>query len=159
MWTIYGVFKKYFHATENFVHLTGICNIAISRVIETPYEVTAINYTVYILFNAGPCAYLIAANLALIVVAARKSNTSVNKANVLIVVVTTGTFLVSVLPRFITYVVPRYLGRLYGDFAWYILFSISWVNPAIYLATNKNFRDFTLGRLRSISSSFKSTMS
>ena len=162
IWTIYGASKGFFVESKNFEHLTGICNIADNNEIEIPHMITIISYIVYALFNFGPCVSLITANTALVIVAVKKSNTTVNKANIMIVALTTAMFLVAGLPRFITYIVGyccMYPGRLFDELAWYILFSISWVNPFIYLATNKHFRDFTLGKLRIISSSFRSVKS
>ena len=155
-WTVYGVRSKIFEVSKYFLHLNGICNIAFNET-ETPPWVMIITYIVYILFTAGPVICLIITNVALLVLTTRKTNTTINKANVLIVVATTSAFVVCVLPRGVDYLSPVYLGRLFDGFAWYILFFMSWINPFIYLATNQHYRDFTVRNLMKISSSFRST--
>ena len=155
-WTVFGVSQGYFVVSENFLHLNGLCNIGYQVIL--PYPIIVMNYLVYILFNAGPCVSLITTNIALVVVAIRKSNNTTNKTNILIVILTTVSFLGAVLPRFISYLVPWYGGRLFEELAWYVLFFVSWINPFIYLATNKHFRDFTFGRLKYVQASFRLTL-
>ena len=103
------------------------------------------------LLNALPCLTLIGINTFLVTYAVKKSTRPVNKMNIAIVVLITASFLVSSLPYFIYYMVS---GDVWEDddvilrFVTFIMFTMFWSNPVIYLATNKYFRKFTVGSVR-----------
>ena len=95
---------------------------------------------------AVPNLMLIVSNAVLIGYATKKTNTRVNKLNILIVIFVTATFLVSFLPMFAVF-----FWKIHGtfrDFAWSAVFLSSWSNPFIYLAVNPRFRAYTKSRVK-----------
>ena len=112
-----------------------------------PYNSSSISpvkmfqYILLILLLAVPNLTLILSNTVLIGYAAKKTNTRINKRNVLIVILVTASFSVSFLPMLVV------LGiRIRGtprDFAWSMVFFSAWINPFIYMAVNTRFRAYT----------------
>ena len=94
--------------------------------------------------NALPCLTLVLFNSSLVIYAVFKANISVNKMNILAVILVTIGFLVSFLPHYL------YFGRLsdeVDELSWSITYLSIWINPIIYLAVNPSFRTFAVKRL------------
>ena len=104
-----------------------------------------INYTIICILNFLPCITLVSLNSALVGYAVKKSNSAVNKKNLLIVVLITIAFLLSVIPQYLVFLIdfrsPNY--SMCKEIAWSIAFLSSWINPFIYVAVNPTFRGFT----------------
>ena len=103
------------------------------------------NYVLLALLLALPIFMLIASNAVLIGLAAKKTNTKINKLNVLIVFLVTASFLMSFLPSLVFLAMktegsPR-------DLSWYVTFLSTWINPCIYIAVNSQFRSYTKERI------------
>ena len=95
-----------------------------------------------------PCITLMIFNAALIIFAVKKSNSGVNKRNLLIVVFVTSLFLLSILPYFLLYIPPLEFSPEYKEMSWSFLYSSTWTNPFIYFAVNPTFRKFVQDRLK-----------
>ena len=101
---------------------------------------------IMIISIALPCLSLIILNSALIIFAVKKSNTSLNKRNLVIVIIMVSTFLLSFLPYFLVY---------FSDFSSLEIKEIvlaipamsAWNNPFIYFAVNRTFNTFVRKRL------------
>ena len=102
------------------------------------------------IFNALPCLTLIVINTSLVTYASRKANSTVNKKNILVVVMVTGSFLISILPHFVNHVLMLFDKRSleFKEIAWSITYLSTWINPFIYLAVNPTFREFTVDKIR-----------
>lgn len=110
-----------------------------------------LDYLLSGMLNALPCLTLIGLNAYLVIFAVRKSTRSVNKMNIMVVVLITASFLVATLPYFIYFVIR---GDVWTDgdvilrFVTFVFFLAFWFNPVIYLATNKNFWNYTVRFIR-----------
>lgn len=110
-----------------------------------------LDYLLSGMLNALPCLTLIGLNAYLVIFAVRKSTRSVNKMNIMVVVLITASFLVATLPYFIYFVIR---GDVWSDgdvilrFVTFVFFLAFWSNPVIYLATNKNFWNYTVRFIR-----------
>ena len=105
------------------------------------------DYVLAGVLNALPCITLIGMNTFLVIYAAKKSTRSINKMNILVVILITASFLVSSLPYFVYYMIS---GDVWDDndstlrFVTFVMFLTLWSNPVIYLVTNSYFRRFTV---------------
>ena len=96
-----------------------------------------------------PCITLVIVNTVLIIFAVRKSNSSINKQNLLIVVLVTTLFLLSLVPFFVnilTLFLGRNLSQELKELAWSFLYISTWTNPFIYFGVNPTFRSFVRTR-------------
>ena len=104
-------------------------------------------YFTTILLNGLPCLTLFLMNTFLVIYAVNKTNNPVNKTNIMIVILVTASFLISVLPYFI-------YAMLRGD-SWdetdytirlvtFIMFLSFWTNPVIYFFANNHFRKLVI---------------
>ena len=110
----------------------------------------AVGYAMAGVLNAVPCVTLVLMNIFLVAYALKKTNRTVNKMNILIVVLVTTIFVIPMLPYFICYILfgnewDEGLGTI--RFITFIMFVSSFANPLIYLLTNKGFKQFTKGIL------------
>lgn len=92
-----------------------------------------------------PNLLLVVTNAVLLGYAAKKTNTRLNKLNVLIVILVTASYLLSSLPSFI--VLGMGVNGTPRDFAWSIMFLSAWINPPIYVAVNSQFKAYTQDRI------------
>ena len=110
-----------------------------------------LDYLLSGLLNALPCITLIGVNTFLVIFAVRKSTRTVNKMNIVVVILITTLFLVATLPYFIYYMIS---GDVWSDddvilrFVTFIFFMAFWSNPVVYLATNRYFWRFTVRSIR-----------
>jgi hypothetical protein len=97
--------------------------------------------------NGLPCFSLFLVNTFLVVYAVKKSINPVNKKNIVVVVLITASFLISVLPYFAYFVLNS---TVWDDtdpvlrFVTFVMFLSFWSNPIIYFFTNERFQKFTI---------------
>ena len=120
--------------------------------ISEPYAwIVIADYIILGTVNTLPCLTLIVVNTVLVCFAIKKSTRPVNKGNILLVVFTTVSFLVAVLPHFVNFVIDGDLTTGHDiviRFVMFIHFSAFWSNPIVYLATNRHFWNFTQKYIR-----------
>ena len=103
-----------------------------------------IPYLLLVILCALPCLTLVLTNSALLIFAIRKSNSTVNKMNLLVVVFVTLGFLISFMPEFLSQTLLKTLNSApYSELGWVALFFSIWTNPFIYFFVNPTFRRFT----------------
>ena len=102
-------------------------------------------YVVVIVFSALPCLTLVIFNSSLVINALLKANLTVNKMNILAVILVTTGFLISILPYFF-FMVFDGISDEADELSWSITYLSVWINPIIYLAVNPSFRRFTIER-------------
>ena len=95
--------------------------------------------------NALPCVTLILINSALVIFAMKRSNSQINKTNILVVILVTVFFFVSSLPLYVQ--LTLLLSPLYMEISWSLTYLSSWINPFIYCAVNPSFNTFTRMKL------------
>ena len=110
-----------------------------------PTVIQTIDKILLVLCLAMSCLTLIISNTTLVGYAIMKSNTRVNKLNILIVLFVTASFLLSFVPLLI--VLFLRIREKPRDFAWAAVFLSSWTNPFIYVAVNPRFREYTRNKL------------
>ena len=98
---------------------------------------------VIIVLGGIPCLTLVMSNIALITIALRKSNSGVNKMNIVIVLLVTICFLLSALPQVFILIIGN-VDDAIKHMAWCLSMLSMWVNPYIYFATNNIFRKHTI---------------
>ena len=96
---------------------------------------------ILIICLALPCLSLIILNSALVILAVKKSNTSLNKRNLLIVIIMVSTFLLSFVPYFLVYFLD-FASLEIKEIVAAIPFMSAWNNPIIYFAVNRTFNTF-----------------
>ena len=96
---------------------------------------------ILIICLALPCLSLIILNSALIIFAVKKSNTSLNKRNLVIVIVMVSTFLLSFVPYFFVHFLDLASLEI-SEMVAAIPFMSAWINPIIYFAVNPTFSTF-----------------
>ena len=99
-----------------------------------------------IIFNALPCLSLIILNSALVILAVKKSNSSLNKRNFVIVIIMVSTFLLSFVPYLIVYLLESSTLES-KEITAVIPYLSLWNNPLIYFAVNRNFNTFVKERI------------
>ena len=128
------------HSTDNIISTYEyICFVHSSK------QWLISNIVVYVIFDIIPIFTLIAVNAALIIFAIKTANSSINKMNLLIVILVTVAFIISFLPTCVDDAIIDI--EKYG-LAQCIAFLSSWTNPFIYLAVNPHFRSFTFRLFR-----------
>jgi hypothetical protein len=105
-----------------------------------------LNLTIIVIFSPLPCLTLVILNTAIVVFALKKSNSAINKKNLLVVVLVTVGFLLSMLPHFAD-IALNFPIQEYNEMAWSVAFFSSWINPFIYFAANPTFKEFTVRKL------------
>ena len=108
----------------------------------------AVGYVLAVLLNGAPCLLLCLVNVVLVGYALSKSTRPVNKMSIVMMVGLTTTFLVPWLPFFVYYVTVGNIAERDSSeirIVTMVIFIASWTNFPVYLLTNKQFRDFTLG--------------
>ena len=108
-------------------------------------------YVIAFVFSALPCLSLVIFNSSLVINALLKANLTVNKMNILAVILVTTGFLISFLPYFFFMVFDRISDEA-DELSWSITYLSVWINPIIYLAVNPSFRRFTIERLSKVKS-------
>ena len=108
-------------------------------------------YAIAIVFNALPCLSLVTFNSSLVIYALLKTNLTVNKMNILAVILVTTGFLISILPYFF-FMIFDGISHEGDELSWSIAYLSVWINPIIYLAVNPSFRRFTIERLSIVKS-------
>ena len=109
-----------------------------------------INRMVLIIFNAFPCLTLVVFNSSLVIFALLKTTNKVNKMNILIVILVTIAFFLSVLPHFVNIMLEENWNGTpeeAKEVTWSVSYISTWINPIIYLAVNPSFRSFTVEKL------------
>ena len=119
----------------------------------TDYWHEILMFCVIGILNALPCVTMVMTNTTLIGVAVVKARSTINKTNILMIVLVTVGFLVSILPHYVVLIVDHTASihsRLeipLKEIVWSLTFLSTWINPFIYLAVNPTFRDFTIKKL------------
>ena len=108
-------------------------------------------YVVVIVFSALPCLTLVTFNSCLVINALLKANWTINKLNILAVILVTTGFLISFLPYFFFMLFDGIFDEA-DELSWSITYLSVWINPIIYLAVNPSFRRFTIERLSIVKS-------
>ena len=101
---------------------------------------------ILIICLALPCLSLIILNSALVIFAVKKSNTSLNKRNLVTVIIMVSTFLLSFLPYFLVNFLDLASLEI-NEMVAAIPFMSAWINPIIYFAVNPTFSTFVRERL------------
>ncbi|KAL5263045.1 hypothetical protein ACHWQZ_G008443 [Mnemiopsis leidyi] len=124
----------------------------------TSYLFNRLDLYCAILLQIGPCSALFIMNAALVYIALKRSHTTVNWANVSIVVFVTGVFIASILPHFVYFIKNRQNWTDSVDLRWTVATTLvsTFSNPVIYFLTNPGFRSFTIGWVTRSTSRFKS---
>jgi len=99
------------------------------------------------IFIALPSFALIILNSAMVAFAIQRSNTAINKRNLITVIIVTAMFLVSFIPDLAYTLSGKSPESEYGEVAFSLTWLSCWTNPFIYLAVNPSFREFTKNRL------------
>ena len=135
---VHGSTEVYFHSSRSNCELD-------------PYESITrnwgkiLNYLALAFVAALPNLLLIVTNVLLIGYAAMKTKTTINKRNILIVILVTASYAMSYIPSLI--VLSMRNQGLTRDLAWHIVFLQTWINPFIYVAVNPSFKAYTKDRL------------
>ena len=152
LWIAYGIQDGFLHISQHWyleedylgaVEL-GNAYVEYDKIGETR---EIIHFTIIGIFNALPCVTLVFLNTVLVIFAIIKSNSAINKRNLLTVILVTTGFLTSSLPYFIYQIPESGTQQQYDEIAWAICFSSSWINPFIYLLINPTFRVFAKKKL------------
>ena len=124
----------------------------------TSYLFNRLDLYCAILLQIGPCSALVIMNTALVYIALKRSNTSVNWANVSIVVFVTAVFIASILPHFVYFIKNRQNWTDSVELRWTVATTLvsTFSNPVIYFLTNPSFRSFTIGWITRNTPKFKS---
>ncbi|KAL5259056.1 hypothetical protein ACHWQZ_G009509 [Mnemiopsis leidyi] len=143
VWSYYGVYVGHFLVVE-FSPSQSMCWSVFAEDAENWQE--SVGYVLAGMLNGMPCLVLCVVNSFLVGYALKKSNTSVNKMNIVIVVMVTVSFLLPMLPYYVYYMVAGGTWDSYPGtvrFVTFIMFISLWANPPIYILTNRSFRIFT----------------
>ena len=101
---------------------------------------------ILIICNALPCLMLIILNSALVIFAVKKSNTSLNKRNLVIVIVMVSTIVLAFVPYFFVYLLESTTEES-KEITNVIPYFSLWNNPLIYFVVNRNFNTFVKERM------------
>ena len=105
-----------------------------------------IDYLIMVTIIVLPCVSLIIFNFALVILAVKKSNTSLNKQNLLISILMIFTFLSSYLPYLLVYLLKS--KSLEAEEIAVVIPNLTvWNNPLIYFAVNRTFKTFVKERI------------
>ena len=139
-WTVYNLIFEEQSLQILFNNRRGLCSFERLETIDHGRIIVMdkVFYSIYIFL---PGVALVILNMSLILVAIKKTNSSVHKKNIFIVVLITGCLSVCTFPFFVSRIKAR-TNEEFQRFAWFILYSTSWINTPIYIFTNSNFRGF-----------------
>ena len=87
-------------------------------------------YAIAIVFSALPCLSLVTFNSCLVIYALLKTNLTVNKMNILAVILVTTGFLISILPYFF-FMIFDGISHEGDELSWSIAYLSVWINPII----------------------------
>jgi hypothetical protein len=136
---------------EFFSAQCQIYPVAVNSTVSKVWRYTT-DYVLTGMFNFLPCVSMCTINTILIIYALTKTKRTVNKKNIMIVVLVTASYLLSMLPYFISRVILKNTPGSDNDnimpFAGFIMLVQLWTNPVICLATNEKFRTFTINLIR-----------
>ena len=105
-----------------------------------------IDYLIMVTIIVLPCVSLIIFNFALVILAVKNSNTSINKQNLLISILMIFTFLSSYLPYLLVYLLKS--KSLEAEEIAVVIPNLTvWNNPLIYFAVNRTFKTFVQERI------------
>ena len=105
-----------------------------------------IDYLIMFTIIVLPCVSLIIFNFALVILAVKNSNTSINKQNLLISILMIFTFLSSYLPYLLVYLLKS--KSLEAEEIAVVIPNLTvWNNPLIYFAVNRTFKTFVKERI------------
>ena len=151
VWFIVGLVKdfmaiSYLDSSEN-IYRIGTC-LVLSRHSKTQnwvYKLTAAVLST--VCNGIFCLTLVITTTLLLVYAIRKTNRSINKKNIFIVIVVTVSFLLSFFPHFIFMMTvvsasTSHRKHLNETYTRSLTLLSSWINPMIYVVMNQSFREF-----------------
>jgi hypothetical protein len=146
IWIIYGLYIGNFMKTT-FFRSQCTCSALFTENVQDWQKVIPMILSVVV--NGIPCLVIVLTNAILVVYALKKSRSTVNKLNLLVVVLVTCSFLISIFPCF---AYMQKMGTTHEDwgndmtvrFVYFMTFLSAWSNPIVYLATNPSFREFTL---------------
>ena len=143
-WNVFG-FIDGFYWIDTINHFAGSRNVCKATVLAEKVVKLRKNivFMLGFILDIIPCVVLVIINSILIIYAIKKTKTTVNKGNLIIVITVTGSMLLSFVPVFVTMVIPRKVSWDVYELAWSVTFSSLWSNPVIYFAVNPTFRDFT----------------
>ena len=149
-WIVYGILdgSQYISDGWRYINYLGVDEM------HTPimkYGVghlkSFIGYAISFMFSAFPCITLIVLNSVLVMFTLKRSNRAINRLNLLVVVLVTAAFLISILPYFVSLVINTSLE--YNEIVWSLCYISTWINPFIYLAVNPDFKKYTKKNLLS----------
>ena len=158
LWIIVGLVKDfmaipYFHREANLVMTSRetICSAVFPHLTEQSWAIQLAAAILPMLCNGMFCLTLVITTAVLIVYAIRKTNRSINKRNIFIVILVTVSFLLSYLPHFIFTMfmvfVPtsysKHLSASYDEISKSLTLFSSWSNPIIYVVVNESFKEYT----------------
>ena len=155
IWTIMGL-------SRNLLVITGTETPTALKACRVYFRQTAVINTGIILgfavagvCNGIPCVTLVVITTILLVYAIIKTRRTINKKNVMMVILITFSFLLSFMPYYLymsTHLSPGLFTKDQLDrifvWAWNFTFLSSWSNPIIYLVMNKTFRLFVRKKIR-----------
>ena len=149
LWQIYAITNSFSILSKNAMS-TGYLGVEYATTINIRCKMGQTEKVLYelisIIFNALPCLSLIVLNFALVVLAVKKSNTSLNKRNLVIVIIMVSTFLLSFVPYLIVYLLESSTLES-KEITTVIPYLSLWNNPLIYFAVNRNFNTFVKERI------------
>ena len=139
-----GLFFNNFTATIQYNGMASVC-----RLIKEGFVVVVVRLLFYILV---PSIILVITNIALIIIAFRKTQSSVNKRNIVVVLGVTLQFLIAFIPYTlvlsIAFFIPVQDWLVRGAFS--LLYTACWFNPLVYYLNNPRFKEFTNNWLRGV---------
>ena len=151
LWIVYGLIDGFLYIKNQWWILNYLGSDKIGYVIYLTEEIgetrKIMNYAIICAFNALPCISLVIVNSTLLIFAWINANSAINKRNLVTVTLVTVTFLISVIPQFVSFM-PLRISSEYEEIAWSFIFLSAWINPFIYLALNPTFRKFTKTTMR-----------
>ena len=132
-----GLLFNHFRATIHYNGMASVC-----RLIREGFLVVLIRLVLYILL---PSLILILTNTALILIACKKTQSSVNKRSIVVVLGVTLRFLIAFIPYTVVLTVVFYIPvqdwLVRGAFS--LLYTACWFNPLVYYLNNPRFKEFT----------------
>ena len=137
-----GLIFNNFTATIHFNSLASVC-----RLTREAFLVVVIRFIIYIII---PGIILIITNTALVIIAFKRTQTSVNKRNIVVVLGVTLQFLIAFIPYTLVLSVAFYIPVadwvVRGAFS--LLYTTCWFNPVVYYLNNPSFKEFTNSLVR-----------
>ena len=148
-WTVYGLLDGFNLISDRwrYIEYLGVDDMNTPFVkSDIGYWIGFIGYAICFVFIAFPSITLVILNLALVILAIKKSKQAINRLNLLVVILVTAAFLISILPIFFNVIIAE-TSLEYNEISWSLSFISVWINPFIYLAVNPAFKEFTKKKL------------